>query len=194
MTDLVQADISDLPLVTASLARAFADDPVFIYLMGGSYDEHRATLAFQMLGRNILSHGLMLTNQDRSAAAFWGTPGNWKVPVKMVVKTLPVSLRAYKWGIFRALAVLGRMEKLHPTEPHYYLEVIGTDPVKQGKGHGAALMNAVLEKADAEGVGAYLESSKDTNVPYYRKFGFEVVGEIHHPNGPTMWRMWRDPR
>jgi predicted N-acetyltransferase YhbS len=55
-------------------------------------------------------------------------------------------------------------------------------------------MNAVLEKADAEGVGAYLESSKDTNVPYYRRFGFEVVGEIHHPNGPTMWRMWRDPR
>ena len=34
-------------------------------------------------------------------------------------------------------------------------------------------------------------------VPYpemARKFGFEVVGEIHHPNGPTMWRMWRDPR
>jgi GNAT superfamily N-acetyltransferase len=112
----------------------------------------------------------------------------------MIVKTLPYTLRAYKWGIFRALAVLGRMEKLHPIEPHYYLEVIGTDPVKQSKGHGAALMNAVLEKADAEGVGAYLESSKDTNVPYYRKFGFEVVGEIHHPNGPTMWRMWRDPR
>ena len=130
MTDLVQADISDLPLVTASLARAFADDPVFIYLMGGSYDERRATLAFQMLGRNIMSHGLMLTTPDRSAAAFWGTPGNWKVPIKMVVKTLPVSLRAYKWRIFRALAVLGRMEKLHPTEPHYYLEVIGTDLVK----------------------------------------------------------------
>jgi hypothetical protein len=74
MTDIVQADISDLPLVTASLARAFADDPVFIYLMGGNYDKRRATLAFQMLGQNILSHGLMLTNQDRSAAAFWGTP------------------------------------------------------------------------------------------------------------------------
>ena len=55
-------------------------------------------------------------------------------------------------------------------------------------------MNAVLETADAEGVGAYLESSKDPNVPYSRKVGFEVVGEIHHPNGPTMWRMWRDPR
>ena len=86
------------------------------------------------------------------------------------------------------------MEKLHPSEPHYYLEVVGTDPARQGQGHGAALLNEVLEKADAEGVGAYLESSKDSNVPYYRRFGFDVVGEIHHPDGPTMWRMWRDPR
>jgi ribosomal protein S18 acetylase RimI-like enzyme len=147
-----------------------------------------------MLGRNMLAHGIIMTNDDRSAAAYWGPPGSWKVPISSIVKTLPISLRAYQWQTIRALGVLGRMEKLHPQEPHYYLEVLGTDPAQQGKGHGAALLNVVLEKADNEGVGAYLESSKDTNVPYYRRFGFEVVGEIHHPNGPTMWRMWRDPR
>jgi len=194
MSNIVRADISDLSLITASLTKAFADDPVFMYLMGGAINAKRANLAFQMLGRNMLAHGLILTNDERSAAAYWGLPGSWKVPIASIVKTLPISLRAYRWQTFRALGVLGRMEKLHPKEPHYYLEVLGTDPVQQGKGLGADLLNVVLEKADDEGVGAYLESSKDTNVPYYRRFGFEVVGEIHHPNGPTMWRMWRDPR
>lgn len=194
MSSIVRADFSDLPLITASLTKAFSDDPVFVYLMGGAFNAKRANLAFNMLGRHMLAHGIIMTNDDRSAAAYWGPPGSWKVPISSIVKTMPISLRAYQWQTIRALGVLGRMEKLHPKEPHYYLEVLGTDPSQQGKGHGAALLNAILEKADNEGVGAYLESSKDTNVPYYRRFGFEVVGEIHHPNGPTMWRMWRDPR
>lgn len=194
MSTIVQAGIGDLPAITKSLTRAFADDPVFVYLMGGTFDARRATLAFEMLGRNMLTHGLVLTNADRSSAAYWARPGSWRMPMSSIVKTIPLSLRAYRWQIIRALGVLGRMEKLHPSEPHYYLEVVGTDPAHQGQGHGAALLNEVLEKADAEGVGAYLESSKDSNVPYYRRFGFDVVGEIHHPDGPTMWRMWRDPR
>ena len=47
----------------------------------------------------------------------------------------------------------------------------------------------------AEDVGAYLESSKETNVPYYRHFGFEVREEVdHRRGGPRQWSMWRDPQ
>lgn len=106
----------------------------------------------------------------------------------------PLSLRAYRGRIFHALAFLSKIEAIHPTEPHYYLEVLGTDPARQGRGHGAAIMGHVLERADAEGVGAYLESSKDLNVPFYRRFGFEVVNEIRIPDGPTIWPMWREAR
>ena len=57
------------------------------------------------------------------------------------------------------------------------------------------MLGPVLERCDTEGVGAYLESSKDVNVPYYRHFGFEVRQEITHKNnGPKQWLMWRDPK
>ena len=35
----------------------------------------------------------------------------------------------------------------------------------------------------------YLESSKESNIAYYRRFGFEVRRELHLKKGPTMWLM-----
>ncbi len=194
MTEVKRATRDDLPNVTAVLARAFVDDPVFRYLIPVDDDRRRSELAFRMLGLNALDHGMVLRTSDTSAAAFWATPGQWAFPWRNVLRTLPISLRAYRLGVFRALGLLGQIEKVHPDEPHYYLEVLGTDPSRQGQGFGAAIMEHVLTRADSEGVGAYLESSKDLNVPYYRRFGFEVVNEIRIPDGPTIWPMWRDPR
>ena len=49
--------------------------------------------------------------------------------------------------------------------------------------------------ADAAAMPCYLESSKDTNIPIYKSFGFEVTGEITLPGGgPTIWPMWRAAR
>ena len=194
MTEVKRATRDDLPSVTAVLARAFVDDPVFRYLIPVDDDRRRSELAFRMLGLNALDRGMVLRTPDSAAAAFWATPGQWAFPWRNVLRTLPISLRASRPGVFRALGLLGRIEKVHPHEPHYYLEVLGTDPSRQGQGLGAAIMEHVLTRADSEGVGAYLESSKDLNVPYYRRFGFEVVNEIRIPDGPTIWPMWRDPR
>jgi hypothetical protein len=52
----------------------------------------------------------------------------------------------------------------------------------------------VLEECDRDGIGAYLESSKESNIDYYARFGFRVTGTIRLPRGPLFWPMWRDPR
>jgi hypothetical protein len=55
-------------------------------------------------------------------------------------------------------------------------------------------MRPVLERCDGEGVPAYLESSKERNVPLYERNGFRVTEEMVVPNGgPKIWLMWRDP-
>lgn len=62
-------------------------------------------------------------------------------------------------------------------------------------GRGAAVIAPVLATCDAEGVGAYLESSKLENVPFYERQGFKLTGEFAIPGGgPVLYLMWRDPR
>ena len=98
--------------------------------------------------------------------------------------------------LMTTLKMLALIESMHPhEEPHWYLATLGTDPEVQGRGIGSALLRPVLEHCDAEGQPAYLESSKEKNLAFYSRHGFEVVKEVPLPGGgPTIWTMWRDPK
>ena len=108
---------------------------------------------------------------------------------------MPGLLRALGRHVGRGQAVEDAVEAAHPEEPHWYLSTIGTASHARGAGGGTALLKSRLDRIDSEHAPAYLESSKESNVPYYERFGFTVTGEIHVPGGgPTLWAMWRDPR
>lgn len=49
------------------------------------------------------------------------------------------------------------------------------DPSLHGRGIGTALVEHGLARVDAEGGPCYLETSKERNVPYWKRFGFEVA-------------------
>jgi ribosomal protein S18 acetylase RimI-like enzyme len=197
------ATASDIPAVSRTLALAFADDPVKLFLCGGQrLSVERAAPFFTAFQRIQLPHGHVYTASARDAdpsaapgaAAIWAPPGSWKVPFREIVRHSPTFLRLYGLRFFPNLQVLTDLEKRHPTEPHYYLEFIGTDPTQQSRGLGTALMQPMVEQADVEGVGMYLESSKESNVAFYSRFGFRVREELtHRRNGPTQWLMWRPP-
>ena len=141
-----------------------------------------------------LPHGGCYTDTDRSGGALWDPPGHWKLPFSQILQASPKMVSAFGLHVPRALRVLSTIERQHPRTPHWYLAVLGTDPIHQGKGVGSALLAPILERCDREGVGAYLESSKESNVAFYRRHRFEVTGEIVLPGGPTVWPMWREPR
>ncbi|TMK87668.1 MAG: GNAT family N-acetyltransferase [Actinobacteria bacterium] len=136
------------------------------------------------------------TDEARAVGALWAPPGKWRMSVGLQARLAPRMLRLF--GVRRMpliLKGLATLDKAHPDEqPHYYLGILGTDPDHQGKGLGSAAMQPVLDRCDSEGLGAYLESSKEQNVPFYRRHGFEVTGEVRMPGGPPLWPMWRDPQ
>ena len=201
-TTIKRATAADVSAVSTTLAKAFADDPIKLFLCGGrQLPTEKVATFFTAMQKIQAEHGLVFVasgaepGTQSGAVAVWAPPDTWKIPFRRIVRHTPTFVRLYGARFLPNLQVLTDMEKHHPTAPHYYLEFIGTDPAHQGKGLGTALMRPMIEQADVEGVGMYLESSKESNVAFYARFGFQVQHVLHHRrNGPPMWLMWRDPQ
>ena len=83
--------------------------------------------------------------------------------------------------------------KHDPAEPHVHLGPVGVDRHLQGGGIGSALMAEHVRRLDEAGAPGYLETDKDVNVPFYERFGYEVV-EDGDVIGVPNWYMRRQPR
>lgn len=179
-----------------TLARAFADDPVLMWLSGRRHARF-AELAHGFFTGQVTQAmavgGAWMVSGDR-AAALWqplGAPG--PNPVR-VARLMPAALRLFGPRIGVALTMLKALERKVPQEPHWHLEVLGTDPDHQGQGHGSVLLAPVLDRCDRDGMLAYLESSNERNVPFYERNSFRVTERFLPPGGgPPLWLMRREP-
>jgi ribosomal protein S18 acetylase RimI-like enzyme len=197
--DVRLAQKADVKALARVLGRAFFDDPVMKWMVPDDAKRSRALpRVFAAMTRHHFLAGNAVEVSERpggpGAAALWDPPGRWKQTQREELRMMPAFLLAMGLQVGRGMGVSELMKKHHPEEPHWYLAVIGSDPDVRGGGFGQALMRSRLDRCDAEGAPAYLESTKEANVPYYMRFGFEVTGEITIPDGgPTMWQMWRRP-
>ncbi len=192
-----RAGLEDARPLASVLARAFEDDPVAVYLFTHSRTRERALRRFFgiQLAHGYLPAGEVWTTEDLAGAALWAPPSKARPTPRDLVQMLPVLPYLAGRRMLRAVSMIARMEALRPSEEHWYLATLGTEPQRQGQGVGSALLRRVLSRCDEEGMPAYLESSKERNVPFYRRHGFEVMSELHLPReGPTLWLMWREAR
>lgn len=198
MPTIRQASEADTPAAGQALWAAFADDPVWLWMTA---DEDR----FARLGPRWFAADAALTmrtaenrvlvDAEVGGAAIWYAPGHWKTSLAENLRLAIPTLRLFGRLTPRAFATITSLESVHPVEPHWYLSLLGTDPAHQGRGIGSALIRAVTDQCDEQGLPAYLESSKESNVPFYERHGFKVTAEHPLPNGgPSLWLMWRDPR
>lgn len=182
----------DRDALAATLAAAFAADPVFGWLLPPSTrDRDQRLLAlFRGLTQSYLGKGHGYFSADGGAVALWAPPDKWQTPIRDLVLQAGPMLAALRGRTVHGLRSLTAVEGKHPKEPaHWYLGFLGTAPERQGQGLGAALLREVLDGLDAP---AYLESSNPRNLSLYRRHGFEVVEEMQMPWGcPPVWRMWR---
>jgi len=193
-----KASPDDAAALGRVLAEAFYDDPVGIWFVPDDRIRlHRLERFFRLVSaeRLALPHGEARTTDDIAGAALWMPPGSTETSALQDLMLLPSVVRASGLGILRVLRGIAAMDAVHPHEPHWYLPQLGVHPSRQGQGIGSALMRPVLERADADGMPAYLEATTPRSRALYERHGFRVLDVMHMPDdGPPMWRMWREPR
>lgn len=197
MPDLTRHVVrADRAAIADTLTRAFFDDPVMAWVF-----EDRDTRSGKLgpwMELNFdaaICRGHLYTAGDRNAAALWSPPDVeifdelWGPRIATLLSELIGDAASAK------MAGLIEMTRHHPREPHFYLMLLGTRPESQGRGLGGALLEPILERCDAQGLVAYLESSNPSNIPFYERFGFEVICEVPlAEDGPVASPMRRKPR
>jgi len=190
----------DLRGVVPALARAFFPDPLFGFFARSPRHEYDLLPAvFQAFCRDAVHAGEIWAAQAGSrtvGAAVWLPPGAMPRPAR---REVALNLRAARVlaGARNRVAgfkLLDAVDKVHPPEPHWYLFLLGTDPSVQGRGIGGRLLAPVLARCDAEGLPAYLETQKESNLAFYGRHGFELTKLLEVGGAPPIWTMTRLPR
>jgi GNAT superfamily N-acetyltransferase len=188
---------ADVPRLARTLALAVHDDPA-----GRWYFPHDASRLRRLermfrllfLPKLAVPHGATYTTDGWTGGALWLPPVVEEASPIENLRLLPTMARIWGLGLPHAMRGFEFQEKLHPHEPHYYLNILGVAPEHQGRGIGSALIRPILERCDRDGLPAYLEATTERNRALYERHGFRVAQEVRWPNdGPPLWLMWREP-
>ena len=199
--DRMRAD--EQAAVVGALSRAFYDDPLFGFFLPDLVHQTKGILAFMAagvadakpFGETWVAHA----DGKVACAAVWLPPGayprGFRRDAMTNLRALPVITRAGRRSL-TSLRLLAAVDRSHHAieEPHYYLAILGTDPLFQRTGAGTAALQPVLDRCDEQGVLAYLETQKEENIAYYARHAFDVVRKLEVKGVPPVWTLLRKPR
>lgn len=190
--DVHSATERDRDTVIGVITLAFAADPMARW----SFPDPATYLAVMpqiaaAFGANGFPLGAAHLVDGGMGAAMWLPPG---IDPDAERLTALMDAHAPKDRVDEMMQIFEQMDRYHPSEPCWYLPLIGVDPAHQGRGCGSALMRHALAQCDRDNVPAYLESSNPRNISLYLRHGFEPIGNIQMGSSPTMVPMLRRPR
>jgi GNAT superfamily N-acetyltransferase len=188
--------------VAGVLARAFADDPFWLYVTPDEEARERQLREWFPVGvRYGRVYGTIDTQGDGDVvgAALWLPPDKHEMTFWRMLRTgMLRTRRMFGRTSFDRLNAAGhaldtsRSRLMPPTAD--YLWILGVDPAHHGRGHGGATIGMGLARTDARHKAAYLETYKERNLAFYARHGFEVVTAERPPEGPRFWTLLRPPR
>jgi len=185
----------------AVMARAFAEDPVYHYLL--PHEKHyqrRLEWMMRFMLRICARQGVAYQIGDPiQGVAAWLKPGetvSFFDEITAGVITAPLYLGAT--SAWRSNAIMAATRKnrtrLSAGRDYWYLWQFAVAPESRGKGYGRALLQPVLDAADASGTDCWLDNSNAANLPVYHALGFTSIEEYkiqHKQKAITIWHMRR---
>lgn len=186
------ATYDQLDQVLSTTLLAFCTDPFVRWAVS---DPHQYLTNYPRIFRafigKAIANSAAFYAEGFSGVAVWLPPGVSidEQEIAIAIENLGSSpLQEYMIELFEGFS------KYHPSEPHWYLPLMGVEPSFQRQGVGSALLKHALRLCDSDKKIAYLEASSKDNLSLYERHGFEILGSIQVGNSPSVFPMIRAPR
>jgi N-acetylglutamate synthase-like GNAT family acetyltransferase len=186
--------IDQIDQASEMLARAFQEEPLFIYFYPDPL--YRKEKSIFML-KNLIISGLVsgevyITSDKCEGVAVWNPFGEFKKKSRTQSRELIKMLRGVRKEIYSDPELVERNSRLsevntelhykYANSPHWFLSTIGVDPIFQGKGFASRLIRMKLEEAKNQNLPCYLNTENIKNVPLYEHFDFKLAEQKPVPN------------
>jgi len=190
---MIRATYNQKTIVVNILSKAFNENRSINYVIRpGIGRESRIRKLMEYSFETCQAFGEVWISEDEEVCALILHPDKKRTSVKTILWDFRIALSVI--GLARVARVLGRESKIkafHPKEPFSYLWFIGVNPSYQNKGKGSQLLKEIIDQSIQSGRSIYLETSVDKNVPWYRKYGFEIFQTLDFSY--TLYMMRRSP-
>ncbi len=195
--DVVRLEPAQLDEASDVLARAFRDDPAWVWLIPDERRRARLLPWLFRVGFDVTSADLWVTPGELRGAARWLGPGRPPVRVGATLRALVATPFRLGLATGRFLAYGRAVESLRlevAPGPHWYLAGIGVAPEHRRRGIGADLLRPGLDAAGRDRLPCVLLTNNEQNLAFYERFGFRVVRTSTTPEGgPPAWAMVKSP-
>jgi ribosomal protein S18 acetylase RimI-like enzyme len=133
--------------------------------------------------RGLMEYSLMMCtafgevwlSDDEKACSLILLPDRKKITLRTILWDIKLAFYVTSFSNVKKILKRESMIKAnHPKEPFCYLWFIGVEPEYQAKGIGSSLLKSIIKRFDEAGRPIYLETSVESNLSWYKKFGFEV--------------------
>lgn len=174
-----KAEYTDKSLVVNILTKSFDDNQSVNYIVQqDSKRPQRITALMDYSFEVCHSFGEVFLSDDRKACALVLFPDQKRTTIKSILLDAKLILSCVGLkNIKKTLAREAIIKKIQPKELMYYLWFIGVDPEYQNTGIGSELLKELIADSKLKQRSIYLETSTLKNLPWYKKFGFNIYHE-----------------
>lgn len=177
---MIKASYHEKGLVIDILTKSFDTNQSVNYIVKqDSAREKRVKALMDYSFEVCYLFGDVFLSENKKACALILYPDKKKTTFKSIILDLKLILNCVGISnIKKAISRESKIKKLQPKEPMYYIWFIGVDPQYQSSGIGSKLLSEVIDDSKQKKRALYLETSTLKNIPWYKKFGFDIYNEL----------------
>jgi ribosomal protein S18 acetylase RimI-like enzyme len=174
---MITADITHKQRVIEMLSACFDNNKTVNYIV--KQDEKRSERVKELIDYSFdacVDSGQVYLSDDANAVIICSLSVN-KLPIlEEALLTVRFVFKVIGFdGISRILKREKYVNSFHPQDEEFiYIWFIGVEKSHQKKGLGSNLLQEVIKISEQKKVPIYIETSVETNVSFYEKYGFQL--------------------